>query len=48
MLGLPQFGDQFDNIIRMVAAGTCIEVRAEQFSQEHLLQSLLELLNNPE
>lgn len=47
MLGFPQFADQFDNIIRMVSAGTSIEIRGEDFEEALLKEKILELLNDP-
>eukprot|EP00047_Mylnosiga_fluctuans_P002408 m.224363 g.224363 ORF g.224363 m.224363 type:complete len:521 (-) comp11085_c0_seq1:48-1610(-) len=47
MLGFPHFADQFDNIIRMVAAGTCVEVHAEKFTAGDLTAKINELLSNP-
>jgi len=47
MLGFPHFADQFDNIIRMVAAGTCVEVYADNFNADNLKAKIIELLTNP-
>lgn len=47
MLGFPLFADQFDNVVRMVAAGCALEVRQEQFEAEFLKKSILKLLETP-
>ncbi len=47
MLGFPQFADQFDNIIRMVAAGTTLPLPQEPLQPETFRSTIVRVLEEP-
>lgn len=46
VLGFPLFGDQPRNIDNLVDAGMAISMEIFSFTEDHLLQNILELLKN--
>ncbi|XP_042107415.1 UDP-glucuronosyltransferase 2C1-like isoform X2 [Ovis aries] len=47
MVGIPVFGDQHDNVVRMKAKGAAVEVDLQRMTSEDLLNALKAVINNP-
>uniref|UniRef100_A0A452FP65 UDP-glucuronosyltransferase n=1 Tax=Capra hircus TaxID=9925 RepID=A0A452FP65_CAPHI len=47
MVGIPVFGDQHDNLVRMKAKGAAVEVDLQRMTSEDLLNALKAVINNP-
>ena len=47
MIGFPQFADQFDNIIRMVAAGTSLQLLDQTLEESSLKTTIMRVLEDP-
>ena len=47
MVGIPLFGDQHDNLVRMKAKGTAVEVDLQRMTSADLLNALKAVINNP-
>ena len=47
MVGIPVFGDQHDNVVRMKAKGAAVEVDLQRMTSEDLLNALKAVVNNP-
>ena len=46
MVGIPLFGDQHDNLVRMKAKGTAVEVDLQRMTSADLLNALKAVFNN--
>uniref|UniRef100_A0AC11ARP7 Uncharacterized protein n=1 Tax=Ovis aries TaxID=9940 RepID=A0AC11ARP7_SHEEP len=47
MVGIPMFGDQHDNVVRMKAKGAAVEVDLQRMTSADLLHALKAVINNP-
>lgn len=47
MVGIPVFGDQHDNVVRMKAKGAAVEVDLQRMTSADLLHALKAVINNP-
>ena len=47
MVGIPMFGDQYDNIARMKAKGAALKVDLHTMTSSDLLNALKAVINNP-
>uniref|UniRef100_A0A8C9B4U7 UDP-glucuronosyltransferase n=1 Tax=Phocoena sinus TaxID=42100 RepID=A0A8C9B4U7_PHOSS len=47
MVGIPLFGDQHDNIVRIKAKGAAVEVDLQRMTSSDLLNTLKAVINNP-
>lgn len=47
MVGIPLFGDQFDNIARVQAKGAAVQLDLHTMTSSDLLNALKAAINNP-